>query len=724
MQSTPTAPSKPTQSAQPIGTITPQSRVETTPPLLGALSILFKVLGSPKSPEALVQGLPQASAFPPSLCIRAAEQNGMSAKVVKRAGLNKISPLTLPCILLLKNDNACVLTALTDRQASVIFPENESTTHTLSIDDLAKEYTGYTIFGGMKAKMDNRVKEMRFFTSKSWFWGTIFRFFPIYRHVITASVVINLLALASPLFVMNVYDRVVPNSATHTLWVLATGVAIAFFFDFLLRNLRGYFVDVAGKNADVIIASRLIQHVMSMRLDARPESTGTLANNLRDFESLREFFSSSTLLAIVDLPFVAVFLVFIHFLGGPLVFVPLAAIPIVLIVGVIAQYPFQKIIQQGARESAQKNALLVEMLGGIEAIKANIAEGELQAKWEKMVGANAATSARSKSLAHFSITFSTVMAQLVSMCIIIWGVYLITAGELTMGGLIACNILVGRSMAPLGALAALLTRFQQSRVALKSLDMIMQTPSERSGHEDRIEHKDLEPSITFKEVTFQYPNTQTRSLNRAGFSIRPGEKVAVIGKMGSGKTTIARLCLGMYHPTEGNVEIGGVDIRQLDTNEIRRKIGYVPQDVYLFYGSVRDNIAFGAPWVDDQAILKAAATSGALEFIRVSPAGFQLPVGERGQYLSGGQRQSIAIARALLFDPDIVIMDEPSSSMDNGGEALLRKRLKKILAHKTLILFTHRMSMLDLVDRLIVLDDGQVIADGPKNKVIELLKKK
>lgn len=698
-------------------------QADSTPPLLIALSQLFGLLGVPKSADVLAYGLPQSSTFPPSLCIRSAEQNGMDAKLIRRPKLSSISPLTLPCILLLKNDNACTLVNIDKDHASVIFPESGNTTHTLSIDDLAKEYTGYTIFGSMKATLDNRVKELRFFKSKSWFWGTIFSFFPIYKHVILASVVINFLALASPLFVMNVYDRVVPNNATDTLWVLAIGVATAFFFDFLLRNLRGYFVDVAGKNADVIIASRLIQHVMSMRMDARPESTGTLAGNLRDFESLREFFSSSTLLAIVDLPFVAVFLLVIYLLGGPVVMIPLIAIPIVLLIGIIAQYPFQKIIQQGARESAQKNALLVEMLSGIEAIKANIAEGQLQGRWEKIVGASASTSSRSRALAHFSITFSTVMSQMVSMCLIIWGVYLITAGELTMGGLIACNILVGRTMAPLGALAALLTRFQQSRVALKSLDLIMQSPSERPAGQELVEHTDIIPSLTFENVSFQYPNAQTLSLHKTNFHIKQGEKVAIIGKMGSGKSTIARLCLGMYHPKEGTVQMGGIDIRQFDTTEVRRRIGYVPQDVYLFYGSVRDNIAFGAPWADDQAILRAAAASGALDFIRIAPSGFQMQVGERGQYLSGGQRQAIAIARALLFDPDILIMDEPSSSMDNGGEAILRTRLASIMESKTLILFTHRMSMLALVDRLIVLDGGQVIADGPKNKVIESLKK-
>ena len=701
----------------------PSLQADTTPPLLTALSQLFGLLGTPKSTETLVYGLPQSTTFSPALCVRTADQAGLNAKLVRRSKLSSISRLTLPCILLLKNDNACILVNLDEDHASVIFPESGNATTTVQTDNLAKEYTGYAIFGSLRTRLDNRVKELRFFTSKSWFWGTIFRFFPIYKHVLLASVVINLLALASPLFVMNVYDRVVPNNATDTLWVLAIGVATAFLFDFILRNLRGYFVDVAGKNADVIIASRLIQHVMSMRMDARPESTGTLANNLRDFESLRDFFSSSTLLAMVDLPFVAVFLLVIHSLGGPLVLIPLVAIPIVLLVGIIAQYPFQKIIQQGARESAQKNALLIEMLSGIEAIKANVAEGQLQGRWEKLVGASATTSARSKALAHFSITFSTVMSQLVSMCLIIWGVYLITAGELTMGGLIACNILVGRTMAPLGALAALLTRFQQSRVALKSLDLIMQSPSEQPTGNDRVEHRDIAPSITFNNVSFQYPNAQAPSLHKTSFHIQAGEKVAIIGKMGSGKSTIARLCLGMYHPSEGTVNMGGIDVQQLDTTEVRRRIGYVPQDVYLFYGSIRDNIAFGAPWVDDQAILKAAAVSGALDFIKISPAGFQLQVGERGQYLSGGQRQAVAIARALLFDPDILIMDEPSSSMDNGGEAILRKRLTFLMENKTLILFTHRMSMLALVDRIIVLDGGQVIADGPKAKVIESLRK-
>jgi ATP-binding cassette subfamily C protein LapB len=698
-------------------------QVDYDPPLLVCLSILMRLSGHPVSTEAIKSGLPLGKE-PPTVAtvIRAADRAGMGAKAVYRKKLSKISPLTLPCILLLKNNNACVLTELSEHNARVIFPETGDTTTTVAIDDLQKEYSHNAIFARIRGRLDKRASELKLLNTKRWFWGNILRFFPIYIHVVLASIVVNLLAIASPLFVMNVYDRVVPNSALDTLWILATGVMIAFGFDFLLKNLRGYFVDVAGKNADVLIASKLMQQVMGIQIEHKPDSTGSLANNLREFESLRDFFSSTTLLSIVDMPFLVVFILIIYFIGGPLCIIPLVAIPIVLIVGVAMQYPFQRFIESGYKEATMKNALLVEIINGLETIKSSLAEGPMQRRWEKIVGMSAVSSSRSKALANFSITFAQFATQLVSVGIIIFGVYRIAEGEMTMGGLIASNILVGRAMAPLGAVAAVLTRLQQSRMALKSLDLLMQIPNERPEGKAFVRHQKLESTITFNEATFQYPNAETLALNNVSFHIGHGEKIGVIGRVGSGKSTIGRLCQGLFHPQQGAVKIGGIDIRQLDIADLRRKTGYVSQDNYLFYGTAKDNITLGFPQADDEAILDAAVTAGVMDFLRLHPAGFSMQVGERGMNLSGGQRQSITIARALLQDPDILILDEPTSSMDNSTEVMFRRRLQERIKDKTLILITHRHSMLSLVDRLIVVDGGRIIADGTKEHVLENLK--
>jgi ATP-binding cassette subfamily C protein LapB len=461
---------------------------------------------------------------------------------------------------------------------------------------------------------------------------------------------------------------------------------------------------------------------MAMQSEHKPDSTGSLANNLREFESLRDFFSSTTLLGIVDLPFLAIFVAIIFLIGGPLGYIPIIAIPMVVLVGVLIQYPLQRFIEDGFKESTQKNALLVEIINGLETIKSNLAEGALQRRWEKIIGMSAASSSKSKALANFSISFAHLSAQLVSVAIIIFGVYRISEGELTMGGLIACNILVGRAMAPLGAVAAVLTRLQQSRMALKSLDLLMQIPNERPEGKEFVRQKDIDASITFHQVTYQYPGAETRALNNVSLHIARGEKVGIIGRMGSGKSTLGRLCQGLYHPGQGAVKVGGIDIQQLDIADLRRKIGYVSQDNYLFYGSVKDNIALGLPYADDQAILQAANIAGVTDFLRLNPAGFSLQVGERGMNLSGGQRQAVTIARALLQTPDILILDEPTSSMDNATEILLRQGLTEEIKDMTLILITHRHSMLSLVDRLIVIDSGKIIADGPKAKVLADLK--
>lgn len=698
--------------------------IDYTPPLISCLAQICKLLGKPISVEALIAGIPQDATLNLKASIRSAEAAGLSAKTVYRPKIKNISKLTLPCILLLEDDNACILTEIAEDTATVIFPEANFVEKTVPLEELQQSYRDYAVFTQLRGQLDGRASSVRLHDTKEWFWGTIFKFWPIYKHVIMATLTVNILAIASPLFVMNVYDRVVPNNAIDTLWVLASGVFIAYFFDFILRNLRGYFVDTAGKNADIIITGKLMQHLMAIRLDQKPDSTGSLANNLREFESLREFFSSTTLLALVDLPFIAIFIGIIAYIGGPLAWIPTIAVPIVILIGIFIQIPFKRYIESNYRESTQKNALMYEIIGGLEAIKTSLAAGSMQKRWEQIVAMSARSAVQIRSLSTFSMSISQLAAQLVSAGIIIWGVYLITAGELTMGGLIACNILVGRAMSPLATVAAMLTRLQQSRVALKTLDLLMQIPSERPHDQIFVQHENLPNSISFENVNFQYPQSDIMSLKALNITIQPGEKVAIIGRIGSGKSTLGRLALGLYEPQQGAVKVGGVDIRQMDIADLRRTIGYAAQDGCLFYGSIRENIALGNPYADDRAILQAAHAAGALEFIKSHPAGFGRQVGEGGKNLSGGQRQVVTIARTLLQQPDILVLDEPTNSMDNTTENIFRQRLAEVTKEQTLLLITHRSSMLTLVDRLIVLDAGNVIADGPKEAVLEALQNK
>ncbi len=701
------------------------SAVDFVDPLLACIATLAGLLQRPISAEALKAGLPQAEdRFTPELAVRAAARAGLDARITRRPKLGQILPVTLPCILLLKGGNACVLLNYTGRaRAEIVIPEGGASKKTVDLNDLQAQYTGYAIFARPEFKFDARASDIRLTQPRAWFWGTLAQFWPIYSHVLLASALINCFAIASPLFIMNVYDRVVPNNAIETLWVLALGVATVFVFEFIMRNLRTYFVDVAGKNADVIIASRLLEQLMAMKLSSKGPSTGAMANNLREFESLREFFTSGTVVTLVDLPFIFLFITVIWMVAGPVAFIPLVAVPIVILVGAILQFPLRSIIERSHRESTQKHALLVETIDGLETIKAAAAESRVQRAWERFVGLTAESSGKARFISGLATTFAQVSIQLVVVAVVVYGVYLIGAGEITMGALVAATILTGRALAPLSSIAAMLTRLQQSRVALRSLDSIMKAPVERSPDQSFLHRPRLSGQVEFQKVDFSYPGQELRALESLSLRIKAGERVGILGRIGSGKSTIARLMIGLYEPAEGAVLMDGTDIRQIDPADLRRNVGYVSQDNYLFFGTVRDNISFGAPHADDQTILRAAHVAGVTDFLRRHPLGFDLQVGERGMSLSGGQRQAIVVARALLLDPPIIMLDEPTSNMDNSSEAMFKTRLEQILPGKTLLLITHRSSLLTLVERLIIIDGGKVVADGPKEEVLAALKR-
>ncbi len=698
------------------------SEVDFIPPLLRSLSTLLRLRGKTVSAQFLYSGLAGANEVTPGECMRAATKAGLQARIVPRASIEKIVPMTLPCVLILQNNNSCVLTAYNKSIATVIFPESGEEPQQVSLDSIAKQYTGFAVFGSIEKKADKRIDTFRQEKGKKWFWNAIKHYGPIYRHAVFASIIINLIALCSPLFVMNVYDRVVPNHALETLWVLALGITIAYSFDFLLKTLRSYFVDIAGRNADVVISSMLVDKVLTMQLDHKPESTGALVNNVRAFESLREFFSSSTLLSCIDLPFLLLFLICLGFIGGPLVLLPIIAMPIMFMAGFFLQALAKRAAEKSYAQSMHKNALLTEIVNGLETLKCCQGENRMQRVWETVVESSAEANSETKKYTAIAVGFSVFVTQFVTVAMVVWGVYLIAGGTLTMGGLIGSNILAGRAMAPLMQLSGLISHFQNSRLSLEALNLLMSLPSEDRQAQAAVDFGPLNASFTLENVSFAYPNTARNAVHDLSLHINPGEKIGVIGRMGSGKSTLIRLLIGLYQPKDGAVKFGGVDIRQLAGADLRSRIGFSPQDTILFYGSIRDNIVLGDPSVNDSRTIRAANLSGVTEFVRTNPEGFGAQVGEQGKALSGGQRQAIGLARALVRDPEVLILDEPTSNMDISSEQAVQTRLTNIVQNKTLILVTHRMSMLKMVDRLIVMESGRIVADGPKDVVLEKLR--
>ncbi|MCU7873681.1 MAG: type I secretion system permease/ATPase [Candidatus Thiodiazotropha sp. (ex Lucinoma borealis)] len=693
-------------------------------PLLDCLVFLTRFYGTTHSHEALRAGLPlENNRLTPELFLRAAERAELSARVVRRP-LKKISSLVLPAVLLLKGRQSCIL--MENNKGSdlltIVQPESGEGSHQISREALEQEYAGYAIFIRAEHRFDDRSPEVLRLRSRHWFWGTLVKSWRIYRDVLVSSLLINSFALASPLFIMNVYDRVVPNNAIETLWVLAIGVMIVYTFDVVMRTLRGYFIDIAGKKSDILLSASLFERVLGIKMSARPPSVGAFANNLREFESIRDFITSATVVTLVDLPFVVLFLLVIWLVGGPLVIVPAVCIPLVIIYGLLIQSPLRRSVEATYRASAQKGATLIESLTAVETIKHLGAESIVQRKWEQLTGHIAKWGVRSRLLSASVTNVAIFFQQVAQVGIVVLGVYLISEGEISMGALIAGVILVGRAMAPMAQVANLTVRYYQAKTALDSLNSIMELPIERPEGKIFVSRERFQGDIELDDITFAYPGEEKVALNHVSLHVSSGEKVAIIGKVGSGKTTIEKLIQGLYDPNSGAVCIDSTDLRQIDPADLRRSIGYVPQDIMLFYGSVRENIVLGAPYADDSDILKVAEIAGVTEFVNQHPHGFDMQVGERGEHLSGGQRQAIAIARALLLDPPVLLLDEPSNSMDNSTEAMLKRKLADYAKEKTLILVTHRTSLLDLVDRLIVIDAGRVIADGPKEQVIEALK--
>lgn len=716
-------------------------RVAIHSPLIECLRLVAGHYGRRTSENSLTAGLPiPATGITPTLFERAALRAEMNARLIERSieGL-AIAP-NLPCILVLEHKQACILWEvkfpkghLPKKQAGkdveihpetllvLQFPENPDERKTLTLKQLKMLYTGYAFFVRPIARVDERAGPAEIDTARDWFWGCLKENWKIYREVIMATLMVNCFALAGTLYIMNVYDRVIPNSAYETLWVLSLGAVIVYCFDFMMKNMRSYFLDIAGRKADVKISAKLFEQLLGMTLSSRPASAGVMASHMREFETIRDFFTSATMTALVDLPFSLFFVIIIAVIAGPLAIIPLVVIPIVMLVGWILQKPMQRITKQSMNESALKNALLFETITGLETIKTQAAEGHVQRRWEELSEKGSRTTVRSKRVAAFALNFSMFMQQVTTVAMVIAGVYMISNAMITQGALVGSVMLVGRALGPLSQVAGLLTRFNQSWQSLKHLEDLMRRPVERPAGKHFISKPRFDGRIDFRDVVFRYEGQTHPALKAIKFTIEPGEHIGVIGAVGSGKTTLARLLVNLYQPESGAILLDGTDVRQIDPGDLRRNIGAVQQTPNLFYGSVRDNITMGHETAPESAVIRAAELAGVMEFLRDSEKGLDTQVGERGEALSGGQRQAVAIARSLLYDPPILILDEPTASMDPTSEMRLREKLKKMSEGKTTILITHKGAMLDLVDKLVLMDKGNIIAYGSRDEIIRRL---
>ncbi len=690
--------------------------------LVESILYIAKHHGRTLSSTSLLSGLPldAEGRLTPRLAEVAARKAGFAARIVK-SSLGRIASFALPAVLFLREDAACVLLDVRDGECRVAHPSVEGGEQVMTQEDLARIYAGFVMYLVPEKKTELRTGQVAVRPSRRWLLDALLKNWWPYSQVLIAALILNLLALATPLFVMNVYDRVVPNSAVDTLWVLTTGMLVVIGFDFVIKGLRAHFIDRTGKRIDIELEARLFDQILGNRLKDKPASAGSFANLLRELEVLRDFFTSATLVSFVDLPFIFLFIIMFWFIGGPIAFVFMAALPLILLIGLVIHFPLKKSVEGSMATGQGKHAVLVETLGSIETVKGLGCEAVMSQRWNQSAADSARHAVRSRSLSHLALNLTAIVQQTAYVAIIIIGVYLIKDGTLTSGGLIACSILSGRVMGPFAQIAQLITRLHHTMSAYKALDAVMALEVERENSNTFLHRPVFRGDLEFRDVGFSYPGASLPALRNVSLKIKAGERVAIVGKTGSGKSTMGKLLLSLYTPDQGAVLVDGTDLRQIDPADLRRWTGYMPQEVVLFQGTVRENICVAHPQATDREILEAAHISGTNDFMRTHPQGYGLHVSERGSSLSGGQRQSISVARALLRNPNILVMDEPTSSMDTQSEALLVMRLKALLPGRTIVLITHRPTLLELVDRLIVMDEGQVVVDGPKDVVLRQL---
>ena len=682
--------------------------------LIRATQYLLSINGSSYSEAAIrdLSELPTAT-FGPKEAVSALQVAGFTAAFGPLPP-TEISPSHCPLIVFDTDGIAMPLIEIDqDGQCHLAITGTEIELRTLPRATLEAGIQPYVILAQKNAPPASDEKRL------NWFWSSIITSKWLYAQVILAAVVTNFLGLATSLFTMVVYDRVVPNEAIESLIALTIGILIALGFDFVIKSLRAQFIDTAGKSADIRMSRLIFDKMLSMRLDTRQRKSGALATVVREFDTLREFFTSATLVAVVDLPFIFFFIWVIYLIAGPLALVPLVAVPLVIGTGLIVQPLMARLAVGNLETSMSKQSVLVETLNGLETVQATGSGRLMRKRFEEATRTQSDLGLKNRALTQFAINSAASIQQLATVGIIFFGVFLIHDKQITMGAMIAAVILGGRTLAPLTQLASAMSRANAARQAYRSIDALMQDQSvqEESPGGQRLSRPKLRGEVEFKNVSYCFPGASQPIIRNLSLKIPEGQHVAILGRMGSGKTTLARLIAGLIQPTEGSVLIDGVDLRQIDRSDLRRNVGVMLQETWLFSGTLRENIQMGYYEYDDAHILETARLAGVDDFVAGHPQGYDLPVRERGEGLSGGQRQAINLARALLHAPSLVIMDEPTSSLDSASEKALLDRLKGWLSGRTMVAVTHRNTVLTLCDRVLVMDKGAIIADTTPDRL-------
>ena len=618
----------------------------------------------------------------------------------------------LPLIAFDKEQNPLVLIERKSDGSYVVIRDKKAKNSEIILQgDFENIFSGYIV--SIRKLSEFELQQKR----GHWFFGAFKSSRWLYAQVIVASVISNFLALTTSIFTMTVYDRIIPNSAIDSLIALSIGVIIALSFDFIIRTIRGRFIDKASKAADIEVSNTLFDRVLSLTPAEQSQKTGAMASIIKEFETLREFFTSSTLVILVDLPFAFFFIYVISLIAGPMALVPLVAVPIVVVVGLLIQPFIARLTKATQQTGMNKQSVLVETLSGLETVNATGSGQLMKSRYIEALIGQSQSGGKSRNISQFLVNFSASVQQYAQVGAIFYGVFLIRDGLITQGALIAAVILGGRTLAPLAQLANALTRVNGAMTAYKSLNALLKNFNNAGLNDNYVSRSKLTGSIEFKNVSFSFPGAVEPTIKDLSIKITPGQKVAVVGKMGSGKSTLIKLISGLYEPTEGAVLIDGIDVRQLDKTDLQHNVGVMLQDSWLFSGTVKENIQLGLLEYDDDHILSLAKISGVDDFVASNPKGYDFEIKERGVGLSGGQKQSINLARALLHDPKLLLLDEPTSSMDQGTEKKIVDNLQEYGKEKTMMIITHRNPILTMVDRVLVVENGKVVADNTPDQL-------
>jgi ATP-binding cassette subfamily C protein LapB len=686
-------------------------------PLVAGLVELCRVQGVATNPTQLTDGLPRATGEPltAALAPLALRRANMSCRI-SREPVQKLPIHSLPALVFLTDGRCVVLEEISQHKAKLILPETGGGRALWDLQDLLAAHDGRVLISKpldiVADRLDARSKDDR-----HWILGPVLGNWRIYSNVMLASFAANLLAVVTALFSMQVYDRVVPNNAFDTLWILASGVGIAILLELMLRLMRASLIDVSGGDLDLRLSSQLFDKVTNMRLSAQPASTGVFANQVRDFATVREFFTSGTVTAICDVPFVLIFVAVIWSIGGPIALVVLAGVILTVLPGLLMQKRLGRASRENTREAAALNGLLLETISNLETVKAARAEGRLQRAHAHLTATMATTSLRTRGLTNLMTQLVSSVQKLAYAGVIIAGVYLISAGELTVGSLIACTLLSSRAMTPMGQVAGLLARWQHVRAAMEGLDRIMDLPVERPNDRHFVRKSHLDGTYHLEDVVYRHDPQAPPVISIPSLKIAAGEHIALLGGNGAGKSTLLRLLAGLTDPQSGSVLVDDLSLSQIDPINRRRQIGYLPQSVALFQGTLRDNLLLDHGLHSDDELLGALDAVGLGTFVRRHVRGLDLQIHGNAN-VSGGQRQSIGLARVLLQDPRIVLLDEPTAAFDHVTEAQVISHLKTWLKGRTTIISTHKRELLSLTERAVVLKDGRVARDGDLLKIL------